>query len=202
MKTRNLKLKLAGLAMVLGTAAGALASDTATPATSVPGNNPPPAVQKAQPKLSPWASQVQKLALAGVDEDVIFSYIDSAGTFNLTPDQIISLTKGGVPRTVIAAMLQHDADIFAGVKQVTASTVPNSDGESPLIPPPSKAPAPMTVAAAPKEPLASAWDNYPPDFWLTPLDETYTPPEMQERSPVRKPYPVPLTAPILVWRIP
>ncbi len=202
MKTRSLKLQLAGLAIVAGTAAGALASDGSTPATLSPGTNPLPVVQKSQPRLSPWAAQVQKLALAGVDEDVVISYIDSAGTFNLTPDQIISLTKAGVPRTVVAAMLQHDADIFAGVKQVTASTVPASDTDAPLIPPPPQAAAPPPVAVAPRQSPAPAYDDYVPDFIFGPLEELYTPPEMLERSPVRKPYPVPLTAPILVWRIP
>ena len=164
----------------------------------------------ASERLSPWSSQVLKLALAGVDESVVFSYIDSAGTFNLTTDQIIRFTQSGVPRDVLAAMIQHDADIVAGVREVLPSTVPSSDDDLPLIPPPS----PNTVAGASLRTPASAqslqsataFDGYPPgmevspDFVLEPLDELYLPAEMQERSPVRKPYAVPLTAPILVWR--
>ncbi len=212
MKTRI--LRFAGLAIIIGTAAGAFASggdgqkplpptppDTsknASPTTSLIA--PSAAAQKAQPRLSPWASQVQRLALAGVDEDVITSYIDTAGTFNLTPEQIINLTQSGVPRTIITAMIQHDNDIFTGVRQVQASTVPES---IPLLPPSSK--STVTTAATPSSsPAASPppFEEYPPDFFLGPLEDFYTPAEMQERSPVRKPYAVPLTAPILVWRLP
>lgn len=202
MKTRSLKLQLAGLAMVAGTAAGALGGEGASPAIQSSGTNQLSIVQKSQTRLSPWAAQVQRLALAGVDEDVVISYIDSAGTFNLTPDQIISLTKAGVPRTQVTAMLQHDADIFSGVKQVTASTVPTAETDAPLIPPPPQPAAPVNIAAAPPHVPTPAYDDYASDFIFGSLEDIYMPPEMQERSPVRKPYPVPLTAPILVWRIP
>jgi len=226
MKTRILTLHVAGLAIMIGTAAGVLAGEGGPPssqtevvgktnrAPTIDNTTPQPALspQKTLPRnslspqgkpaqpLSPWASQVRKLALAGVDEDVVLSYIDGAGTFNLTAEQIISLTQSGVPRNVISAMIQHDADIVAGVRQVVPSTVPDSD--VPLFPPLPK--GTLASAPAPRQ-SAAPWDDYEfpphyaPDFVLEPLDDLYQPPEMKELSPVRKPYPVQLTAPILVW---
>jgi hypothetical protein len=226
MKTRMPTLQLAGLALIIGAAAGAFASDGGRPGpqTDVLARTNGPAVPDntfAQPglpiqkpiatnslataqslsqRLSPWASQVRKLALAGVDEDIVLSYIDGSGTFNLTAEQIISLTQSGVPRTIITAMIQHDSDIAAGVRQVLPSTVPDLD--VPLFPPAPKG----TLAAAPApRRTVPPWDDYvfpphyAPDFVLEPLDDLYQPLEMKELSPVRKPYPVQLTAPILVW---
>ena len=171
-----------------------------TPQNDLQGSHLSSSQKPAALRLSPWAAQIKKLALARVDDDVVLSYIDAAGTFNLTADQIISLTEAGVPRNLIAAMIQHDADILAGVRQVLPSIVP-PDSEPPLIPPPPRASVASPHAVRPSAPASEqyAFSSYVPDWVLEPLDEVYTPPEMQELSPVRKPYPVQLTAPILVW---
>ncbi|HEY5914853.1 MAG TPA: hypothetical protein VJA21_30040 [Verrucomicrobiae bacterium] len=237
MKTRMLRLGLAGLVAMVGVSGTAAAGDDpsqgATPDTGRRTNGTARATNQltqaasasskaiaasdlnigkkaAQPRLSPWSSQVLKLAQAGVYEDVVFSYIDSAGTFNLTADQIITLTQSGVPRDVIAAMIQHDADIFSGVRQVLSSTVPES-GDDTL----STVPAPPRLDARSKAQLSSVAlsprplppnqettvpADFGPEFILEPLEAVYEPPEALERSPVRKPYAVQLTAPILVWR--
>src|SRR6266436_7518186 len=41
--------------------------------------------------VSPWVLDTVKLAQAGIDQGVILNFIDSAGTFNLTAEQIIFL---------------------------------------------------------------------------------------------------------------
>ncbi len=213
---------MVGLGMVLAAGVAAFANDdtqvtpkpvspsattTSSKSTVAQPTTAPASQKRLTPPLSAWSAQVLKLAQARIDEDVVFSYIDSAGTFNLTTDQIIGLTEAGVPKNVVAAMLQHDADILAGVRQVMASTVPSSEIDS-LIPPLPQA-AQATAEnrnSSTAAPLSvddfSPSSGFMPDIVLEPLDEFYSPPEMLERSPVRKPYPVPLTAPILVWRLP
>ena len=231
MKSRILKLHSIGLGLAL--AAGATAfgkDDVSTPPKPVkpsptstltkpqpgPGKaetaDSPTTQQPANPvhapaPLSPWSAQVLKLAQAHINEDVVFSYIDSAGTFNLTTEQIISLTQAGVSKDIITAMLQHDADIFAGVKEVTASTVPALDLGIPPLPPNVQAGSVVaktqagTAAQQPADFISSSESM--PDFVLEPFEDFYVPPpETLERSPVRKPYPVQLTAPIIVWRLP
>jgi hypothetical protein len=82
-----------------------------------------PQKQASQPvKLSFWAGEVVKLAEAGVDDDMILSFLDNVGTVNLGAAQIIYLTNEGVSRDVIAAMLHHDAEINAGLRPLPFTT--------------------------------------------------------------------------------
>src|SRR5438105_10829874 len=78
-------------------------------------------------RLSPWSAEVQKLAQAGIDDEVVLAFIDTAGTFNLTSAQIIQLRDHGVSGPVINGMMQHDSHIISGLRPVIASTVPNSE---------------------------------------------------------------------------
>lgn len=78
-------------------------------------------------RLSPWAAEIAKLAQAGVEDEVIFAFIDNSGTFNLSADQIIHLNQLGVSSVIISAMLQHDNEIISGVRTITASSSPPLD---------------------------------------------------------------------------
>src|ERR1041384_3743276 len=63
---------------------------------------------KAQPppiQLSPWATEIVKLAQAGIEESVMLSFIDNSGTFNLGADQLVYLTDLCVPAAVADGML-------------------------------------------------------------------------------------------------
>jgi hypothetical protein len=94
----------------------------ASPATL----SPAPVLSAAAP-LSPWASEIAKLARAGIHEDIILTYIDGTeGTFNLTADQIIELRNLGLSSQAIAAMMRHDGEVNAGVRKLAASTLPAS----------------------------------------------------------------------------
>ncbi len=79
------------------------------------------------PRLSPWTREILKLAQAGIEEGVMFSFIENSGTFNLGADQIIHLKSVGVSSDVITAMLQHDSDLASGARQMTATTLPPLD---------------------------------------------------------------------------
>src|ERR1039457_4596132 len=121
---------------------GAAAPSPAVPASVEPGTFPQAAPQAptaapAKPGtadgkslssnryLSPWYYEIQKLTQAGVDEAVVMSYINgSAGTFNLSADQIISLKTLGVSPQVINAMIEHDRELVSGERPLTASLAP------------------------------------------------------------------------------
>jgi hypothetical protein len=73
-----------------------------------------------------WTTEVIKLARAGIDDDVLLPFIDSVGTFNLSADEIIYLSDIGVSRQVMATMIQHDFEVAAGLRLVTAAASPSS----------------------------------------------------------------------------
>lgn len=180
-------------------------STTVTPA-AVKAQESRPAARGAAPAvdrtLSLWAAEILKLVQSGIKEDVILSFIDSAGTFNLSAEQIITLTQAGVQKNLITAMIQHDHDVLTGVRQVS----PSSAAPSPLglflaadSPSPAQSSAPAQQKYAPPPPQFMV---PPPNLVAFADDQWSDPPEMLERSPVRKPYPEKLTDPIIVWNIP
>jgi hypothetical protein len=75
-------------------------------------------------KLSPWAAEMVKLAEARIGDDVMYSFIDNSGTFNLGADQIVYLSDLGVPSQIISAMLQHDQELVSGVRPLTIASEP------------------------------------------------------------------------------
>src|SRR5512141_197870 len=113
MKTRTLESLVFGLAL-LGTLPPALADSPPQPQSSQPTSAPPlilPAPPESAPArlvsepgnqlpvgvlLSGWVAEFVKLAQAGLEPNVLLSFIDTAGTFNLTADQIIYLHDIGV----------------------------------------------------------------------------------------------------------
>jgi hypothetical protein len=76
--------------------------------------------------LSPWAADVVKLANAGLENDVILAFIDNSGIFSLDADQIVRLHETGVPSQLVTAMIQHDADVTAGVRPLTITADPST----------------------------------------------------------------------------
>src|ERR1041384_7477180 len=99
-----------GLALVgwLGATTTPAFGEAQSPALETPQAETTPALQDSGPKInfnqelphtsqsnaatrkkeyvSPWLTDVIKLAQARIDPAVILTFIDSAGTFNLTPD--------------------------------------------------------------------------------------------------------------------
>ncbi len=160
--------------------------------------------------VSPWFYEIERLTQAGVDEGVVLAYVaNSAGTFNLTADQIIYLKNLGVAPEVINAMIQHDQELISGERPITATAPPP--------PPPAvqaawaaslssatHATAPPAPAAAPSPAPANtqivANDDSGPDWILVEPDDA--PEQPASLGPVRAPYPVKLSDPILVLRLP
>ncbi len=216
MKTRILNSWLLGMVLTIASVTSGCAQDgvnatapantsdtgKATPSATNSGvvAQPSPATPTAFPlrraqlgspaaSLSPWAQEIERLVLAGVDERVVTSYItNTAGIFNLTADQIIYLKKEGVSPGILSAMIQHDQHLFPGV--------------GPLAPPSAAPAAPMAPVATPSEsPMVADTDlgtQQPFD-----LDDSYYAPEQpQGLGPVRAPYPVKLNDPIIMLQVP
>lgn len=212
MKTRLLASIAIGLVLA-GNVQGqpAPAPGTAVPATLV--SNPVPAYE------SPWYTAFCKLVRAGIEPPVLLAYIDGAGTFNLTSDQIISLRDLGVPADVLSTMLQHDSEIALGLRPAPPSSVPPlspalsaalaatgsrpaGDGRTtaqPVVPPqtatPASAIAERTPGAAPSETPQLANGAGTPCHIAQNASSCA---ESAEISPVRQPYAEPLTSPILM----
>ncbi|SRR6266568_359584 len=173
--------------------------------------------------VSPWLLDIVKLAQAGIKEDVMLTFVDSAGTFNLDADQIIYLRDLGVSGAVVTAIIEHDFDLLSGVRQVPANL---SGSQSPALltfgrsAPPPDAPPPLT--AAPATPLSLPADTSSlgiaedirrlesGELALATGDELETTRPLASREqtnargdqgavwPVRLPYAVQLTDPIIV----
>ncbi|HWW02144.1 MAG TPA: hypothetical protein VNZ64_20760 [Candidatus Acidoferrum sp.] len=124
MKTRISPSWVLGLVLVASVPA-IVAQETAK---SSPAFAPGQAVSTSpvKPYESPWFTELGKLARAGIEDGVMLAFVDSAGTFNLRPEQIIHLRDLGVASDVINAILQHDSEIALGLRQVPASTPPDS----------------------------------------------------------------------------
>jgi hypothetical protein len=173
-----------------------------------PAANTPPAIIS----WSPWFYEVERLAKAGVDEGVVQTYINStAGTFNLTADQVIYLKNLGLSPQMINTMIDHDQELISGARPLTASAPPplppsvqaalaarlHPAGDATV---PSEAPAPLPPATrstiiAPDDDsdAARAWVMVEPDD---------VPDQPRSAGPVRVPYAVKLSDPIVIFRLP
>ena len=124
MKTRISPSWVLGLVLVASVPLGFAQDSPKSPEPVAAGKTL--AATPAKPYQSPWFTQLARLARAGIDERVQLAFVDSAGTFNLDPEQLISLRDLGVSNDVINAILQHDSEIALGLRQVPASTAPDS----------------------------------------------------------------------------
>jgi hypothetical protein len=186
------------------------ASESSTAAPAAPGNSGDKSLSSNR-YLSPWFYGIEQLTQAGVGEAVVLSYINSAGTFNLSADQVISLKNLGASPQVINAMMRHDRELISGQRPMPVSAPP------PL--PPSvqaalaaslhttdRASAPPTTLATPA-PAPSGSIVAPDDesgasgtwVWVEPDD---VPDQPASAGPVRVPYAVKLNDPIIVLRLP
>ena len=81
--------------------------------------------QSPKIRLSPWTSEIVKLAESGIEASVILSFIENSGTFNLGADQIVYLNDLGFSSEIITAMLQHDRELISGVRPLTIASEPD-----------------------------------------------------------------------------
>jgi hypothetical protein len=132
-------------------------------------------------KPSPATAEIIKLANAGVEENVMLSFVtNSLGTFNLRAEEIIYLNDIGVPTGVVTAMIQRDHLLQATSSNLTVipSEAQPSGANLPAYPPDEipQQPVSMTEPAAPVFDSGPAYasDNYavPPDAEPSPVDYT------------------------------
>lgn len=122
------------------------APDEAVPAGQVVNTEsaPPSSV-----KLSPAASEIVKLAQAGVDSSVMLAYVtNSVHTFGLAADEIVYLNDLGIPAPVMTAMIQHD-------QQVREASLAGATVTSPATP----APAQSVWATPATAPATNTWQQ-------------------------------------------
>lgn len=209
-------LVLVASAPIIGAQGADKSSSAATPSQA-------PAASQAKPYQSPWFTELGKLARAGIEDRVIMAFVDSAGTFNLGPDQIVQLRDLGVSGDLISAVLQHDSEIALGLRVVPASTVPeSSSGLKTLLAaaptaapahPRAAEPAAKAAAAEPTTPPAVVADGGPSNLPQQSVCVAESAPApvaacqgkqtsagQPELSPVRKPYAEQLTNPIIMVR--
>ena len=90
--------------------------------------------------LSGPAAELVRLTRAGVDENVMLSFVtNSPNTFGLSADAIIYLNDLGVSGTVVTAMIQHDQALKTGSLNPAGVSTPPPDAGVP-------APAPGSTA--------------------------------------------------------
>jgi hypothetical protein len=195
----------------------------APPEVRVPQAAPIPAPPS---RFSAWTKEVIKMAQAGVGEDVILTYIDSAGTFNLGADEIVYLRDLGVSSQVMVSMIQHDSDIVSGALPLTMTAPPSPDVPTPTLiavnddvpnaPPqttvsttaaPAQASVPV-VATEPAPDQATVASDPQIALPATPVNASLftqgnqTPRVQKLVYPVREPNPVELVPPITVIQMP
>jgi len=97
--------------MVASFGASALADDQTkapTPSSPAPAAPTRRTVQvPANSALAPQLNEVARLSEAGVNENVILTYIDRSPGVALTANDVVTLHDRGVSLTIITAMLQH-----------------------------------------------------------------------------------------------
>jgi len=173
----------------------------ATPAPNIsaapqssPASSVVPGKQSAQPvpsptSLSPWSHEIEKLVQAGVDERVITTFItNSAGIFNLSPDDIVCLKNLGVSSSVLNVMLQHDQRFISSAGPMTAATAPPA--------------TPIAIATVPGESQIVGSDDSWAQEPVVAEDDYYAPEQPEGIGPVRAPYAVKLNDPIIMLRVP
>jgi hypothetical protein len=108
-------------------------------------------------KLSPGATEVEKLAQSGVGGDVILSFIGQLQSFyDLSAADIVALKSAGVSSQAVTAMLNHDSALRN--QQAAANPAASAPSSTPATPaqstsaPTAAAPSPVStsvVVAAP-----------------------------------------------------
>jgi hypothetical protein len=214
MKTRILTARLAAL-VYTATMALALADDSSKPHTQVDAQRVPSAKPAAPETAAPfahsiWLTELVKMAQSGVEPDVMLTFIDSAGTFNLAAEQIILLRDLGVPSEIITSIIRHDVDVRES-GQDTPTPIRISTPPLPLLKEKPAPPAP-SVAQTTHDSIRPPASSQPEESIIAPslelvMDEEREdacpllgPPAPAKLSPVREPYPVKLNEPILMYR--
>jgi len=174
---------------------------------------PPPAAASAPTSnlvsapLSRASAEIVKLAAAGIETNVLLNFIATSGVFDLNSEQINRLAALGVSAPIITAMIQHDQ--LLAVRAPAALAADEAGAISTPAPPESTnlQPGETTDAATSLglAPIETATTTAAPAELKNPpaaVPSIVPSPKTPVLYPVREPYPVELTAPIIFVRAP
>ena len=153
-------------------------ADDQTKAPSPPAPAPTSAEQTPQPSkqatstIAPQLAEVTRMAQAGVNENVILTYIDKSPGFTLSANDVVTLHDRGVSLTVITAMLQHPpltqlAQAPTPPASPAAATLTLSKGANQPVfyPTPARETVPLTDTLIVAYPTAYAFGYPPVSVW-------------------------------------
>jgi len=185
-------------------------------APTIPSADPSQTTQPLTLKLQPsrWTTEMVRLAQSGIEESVMLAFVGNSGSFGLTAEQIVYLTELGVSGRVIGTMLRHDQEFSSSVSPpiITNEASPSAAAEPSHAEPaianptlveladaPGKMPQPEVesrILADQSAALPAAGPKSTEPDRSTALITPRSAPQ-KKLYPVREPYPVELTAPIV-----
>jgi len=213
MKTAISLTWISSLILTLSAWPDGMAQNVASP---LPNAAPATNSALAAAPLSRASSEIVKLSVAGVAESTLLVFIDRSGAFDLNAEQITHLMALGVSAPIIVAMIQHDQQFTsrsqpepvtndfttAATSALLALAVANSarttNAPETFIPEAGPPAAELALAEIPSSPDVQDKLNIP----AVTDPETPSPQTPPILYPVREPYPVELTAPIIFVRVP
>lgn len=111
---------------------------------------PPP----AETRISPAAAEIVKMAQAGVNEDVMLSYIENTQQpFNLTSDGVVYLNDLGITASVITGMIKRDGQLNPASTNLAVTPEAPSITQTQIV---SNVPATTVLPAQPAPPVVAA----------------------------------------------
>ena len=153
-------------------------ADDQTKAPSPPGPVPASPQQTVQPPkmagspLAPQLAEVTRMAQAGVNENVVLTYIEKSPGFTLTANDVVTLHDHGVSLTVITAMLQHppvtqlaQAPIPPASPAAATLTLSKGANQPVFYPTPARETVPLTDTLLVAYPTAYAFGYPPVSVW-------------------------------------
>lgn len=142
-------------------------------------------------KLSHWTTEIVRLVQSGADESILLAFVKNSGTFNLAADHIVYLGDLGVADRVVNAMLIHDQEALARQRQTSHNLAGTTNSTSAV--------AVLGRGETPRS--EPSLHGYPALSTGSSQIHSNQPPSAQKVKkaiyPVREPYPVQITAPIV-----
>ena len=176
------------------------ASETNRPTSTAPMHG----ATTGELNLSRSTTDIVQLTQAGMDENVIFSFIANSGIFQLSAVQVVYLNDLGVSSRIIQAMLAHDGQRLGDL--ATNATVSTIQPESATEAPGAKSTSPsMVVTNIANVAGTLPVESRPVDQKIAAADKlspAAIPSTKKLLYRVREPYPVELTAPIVLLDAP
>ena len=181
-------------------------TNSVKPGEAVLNTTPLPQQYPPTAPLSRPTSEVVRLIQSGVDENVLLSFIARAGRFDLSVDQVIYLNDLGAPSKIAKAMLAHDWEITPHSQRtnltsgMVSSPAPSTERDGVQQANQMQVSMGQVLAGTESQSvkLGETTTTSKPQFPLTNSVGPIQPPiKKRILYPIREPYPVELTTPIV-----